>query len=112
MKSGDIEGVVKCDKGSKGVSEKGEDVDDGAQELLVSEQAGGRYGSRLSVRTETSSWGRSASRGAADRKYQLSHIRVRKVRTDRTTRLLIAILCLFLVSEFPQVIDENSSYIS
>ena len=27
----------------------------------------------------------------------------RKMRTDRTTRLLIVILCLFLISEFPQV---------
>ena len=28
---------------------------------------------------------------------------MRKMKTDRTTKLLIVILCLFLISEFPQV---------
>ena len=103
-KPGDIsKRVVNSDKAEAGVSEKGDHVQTGSQ-LLVSEQAGGRYGSRLSVRTETSSCGKSASREAAETKGHISHIRVRKVRTDRTTRLLIAILCLFLISEFPQVI--------
>ena len=40
-------------------------------------------------------------------------INLRKIRTDRTTRLLIVILSLFLVSEFPQVNrDQNNSNIS
>ena len=71
-------------------------------ELQVSEVLGGsRYGSRLTVSTET-----TTSTCKCDSKRSLksvSHIRVRKARTDRTTRLLIAILCLFLISEFPQV---------
>ena len=105
-KPGDIsKRVVNSDKAEAGVSEKGDHVQTGSQ-LLVSEQAGGRYGSRLTVRTEGGGGRKNESRGAADRKEQISHIRVRKVRTDRTTRLLIAILCLFIISEFPQVIDE------
>ena len=77
----------------------------------------GRYGSRLNVSSERSSC-RCGRRKHTDthltrqdmispkdttRQSVISHIKVRKVRTDRTTRLLIAILCLFLISEFPQV---------
>ena len=77
----------------------------------------GRYGSRLTVGSERSS-SRCGLRKHTDthmtrkdmispkdttRQSMISHIRVRKIRTDRTTRLLIAILCLFLISEFPQV---------
>jgi hypothetical protein len=35
---------------------------------------------------------------------------IRKMRTDRTTKLLITILCLFLLSEFPQVNYNNSIF--
>jgi hypothetical protein len=35
---------------------------------------------------------------------RMKQITIRKIRTDRTTRLLIVILCLFLISEFPQVL--------
>ena len=60
-----------------------------------------RYGSRLTVSTETSSCKCETRKTVTED--TVSHIRVRKARTDRTTRLLIAILCLFLISEFPQV---------
>ena len=77
----------------------------------------GRYGSKLTVSSQRSS-SRCGHRKHADtlmtqqdvisprdttRQSIISHIKVRKIRTDRTTRLLIAILCLFLISEFPQV---------
>jgi hypothetical protein len=77
----------------------------------------GQYGNRLNVSSERISC-RCGHRKHTDthltrqdmispkdttRQEPICHIRVRKIRTDRTTRLLIAILCLFLISEFPQV---------
>ena len=72
-------------------------------ELQVSDVLGcSRYGSRLTVSTETTTTSTCRCESRKSLK-PMSHIRVRKARTDRTTRLLIAILCLFLISEFPQV---------
>jgi hypothetical protein len=83
-----------------------------AQSQAKSRTSVGRYGSRLNVSSERSSC-RCGHRKHTDTqltrqdvispKGMISHIKVRKIRTDRTTRLLIAILCLFLISEFPQV---------
>jgi hypothetical protein len=83
-----------------------------AQSEAKSSISVGRYGSRLNVSSERSSC-RCGHRKHTDTqltrqdvispKGMISHIKVRKIQTDRTTRLLIAILCLFLVSEFLQV---------
>ena len=88
-----------------------------AQSEAKSSISVGRYGSRLNVSSERSSC-RYGHRKHTDthltrqdvispkdttRQRVISHIKVRKVRTDRTTRLLIAIICLFLISEFPKV---------
>ena len=88
-----------------------------AQSETKSSISVGRYGSRLNVSSERSSC-RCGRRKHTDthltrkdmigpkdttRQSVISHIKIRKIRTDRTTRLLIAILCLFLISEFPQV---------
>ena len=70
-----------------------------------------RYGSRLTVSTEGGS-SRCSSVTAiqkrdkekrTNRQNMVCNSGVRKIRTDRTTRLLIVILCLFFISEFPQV---------
>ena len=89
----------------------------GSRNMLCGSRASiARYGSRLTVSTEGGSSRRGSvrlrvstvtSQGDRDNsnnwQKKISQISIRKLRTDRTTRLLIVILCLFLISEFPQV---------